>query len=83
MSISIVVQIILALAKAFPIIDKWLDQAYNAKIEAMKKQNSEAIDTAFETDDQRPIEDAMNSSKTGKPSGVPGSEIVDSLPGVD
>lgn len=82
MSISIIAQIILALSKAFPIVEKWLDEAYNAKIEAAKKKNDEAIETGFETQDQRPIEDAMNSTKTGEVSGVPGAEIVDSLPGV-
>ena len=83
MSLSLVAQIVLALSKAIPIVNKWLDEIYNARIEAMKERNDEAIKTGFEQQDQRPIEDAMNSSKTGEISGVPGSEIVDKLPGVN
>lgn len=82
MNLSLVAQIVLALSKAIPIVNKWLDEIYNAKIQAMKEKNDEAVKTGFEQQDQRPIEDAMNSSMKGEISGVSGSEIVDKLPGV-
>ena len=82
MSISIVVQIILAIAKAFPIVDKWLDQLYNEKIARAKVENRESIKDGIENQDQRRIEDAMGSTKTGEISGIPNAEIVDKLPGV-
>lgn len=76
------VSIILALLKAFPILDKWLDEAYNEKIKKMSKENRAALKKAIENQDQRDLETAMGSTKVGEISGIPGAEIVDNLPGV-
>lgn len=78
-----IISLILAIFKAFPILDKWFEQFKEAKEIEAKKRNRESVEESAQTGDQRPIEDAMNSSKTGKPSGIPGSEIKDKLPGVE
>jgi hypothetical protein len=82
-TLSIVVQIILAFAKAFPIVEKWLDEAYNEKIKTMSKENRAAIKKAIDEQDQRDLEIAMGSTKPGEASGIPGTVITDSWPGVD
>jgi hypothetical protein len=76
---------LVAFIKAVPIIDSWftlLFKVYTEKtIADMKKENAEAIKKAIETGDQRPIETTIGSSNAGKPSGVPGAVIYDSIPG--
>lgn len=83
MGISVIVQLILAIAKAFPIVDKWLDEAYNEKLKAMSKETRAAIRKAIDEQDQIDLEIAIGSVNAGRPSGIPGSEIVDKLPGVE
>lgn len=53
------------------------------EIARMKKENVEVIKKAFIENDQREIERSMGSSRAGLPSGNPGSETRDSLPGVE
>jgi hypothetical protein len=77
---------ILAIAKAIPIIDSWLQKlvvAYtNSQITSMKQEDIDAIKAAIEKQDQRALESAMGSTKTGEMSDVNGSVLVDKLPGV-
>lgn len=47
-----------------------------------KDENKAAIEDSAKMGDQRPIEEAIGSGKAGKPSGIEGTEIRDSLPGV-
>jgi hypothetical protein len=76
-----VISFILALAKAAPIIDKWLGFLVSAYQEQKKKEIQEAtkkaIDEGIKNQDQRAIESDQTS---GKPSGM--GTVRDSLPGV-
>lgn len=76
----------LAIAKAVPVVDKWLSvlvAAYTtARIEAMAKEDREAIRKAFAEHDQRALEKSIGHPDPGAPSGVPGSVIRDRRPGV-
>lgn len=82
-----VIALLLALARAVPVIDGWLELlvvAYTkARAARMKKENREAVRKALEELDQRPIEEAMGHPSPGAPSGVPGAVIVDQMPGSD
>lgn len=80
MTISIVVQLIIAILKAFPVVR---DAVFNEQIKDMKRENRDALRKAIEQQDQRDLEIAMGSTKPGKPSGIPGTEIVSDLPGLD
>jgi hypothetical protein len=75
------IALIIALAKALPIIDKWLGELFAAYQVQKKKEIQEAteraINEAIKNQDQRPIESLQIS---GKPSGL--GSIRDSLPGV-
>ncbi len=86
MTVTAALSLLLAISKAIPVIDKWLEElaaAYvKARVSAMKKETREAIKKALEIDDQRTIEETIGSSSAGQPTGAPGSVIVDSLPGV-
>lgn len=77
---------ILAILNAVPILDKWVQRFIsfyvNARIDSMEKENKDSLAYALANHDQRKIEHAMGSNLEGKPSGIPGSVIVDSLPGV-
>lgn len=81
-----ILAIIMAIAKDVPIVDGWIKQlttAYMlAKIAKMDKANRDALKKAIEEGDQRDLEIAMGSSGAGEMSGVPGSVVVDKLPGV-
>lgn len=76
-----VIAAILAIAKAIPVLDGWLDKLLveYAKIKKLKilKETQEAVDDAFENQDQRGLESQQHS---GEYSGV--GTIRDSLPGV-
>jgi hypothetical protein len=75
------ISLILALAKAIPIIDKWLGElavAYQAyKKKETEEKTKRAIDEGIENQDQRPIESDQTS---GKPSGM--GVVRDSIPNV-
>lgn len=79
--------IIYAILKAIPALKGWWEEFatwYIAReIDNMKKENQEAVRNAINLQDQRDIERALGSSKVGLPSDIPGSRIVDHLPGVD
>jgi hypothetical protein len=79
------VSAIVSLIKAIPIINGWFEKIaeywYEQRIIAMKKELADAIEKARQGD-QRDLEKYIGSPRAGKPSGLPGSELVDSLPGV-
>ena len=77
------ISMILAILKAFPILDKWFDQIHNAKIEQIKLDIIHAVENADKIQDQRPIEIAIGSSEPGLPSGTPGAIIVKKVKGVE
>ena len=70
---------ILAVAKAFPIVDSWLQQltlAYTkATIAGWDKAIFDGIKTAVIERDQRDLEKAINNPGAGDPSGAPGTVI--------
>lgn len=86
MTIAAIIVLLTSVSKAVPIVDKWVETfvaAYIAqKKQWIKKENHEAIKKSMETGDQRPVEEAMGSTRTGEISGIPGTSVVDSLPGV-
>lgn len=77
---------ILAVAKAVPVIDQWLQKlivAYaNSRIDAMAKADRDSIKTALNQQDQRDLEKALGSLKAGEASNINGTVIVTTLPGV-
>lgn len=79
-------QTILALLKLFPTLKKLWDQLVSeyvaAEIAKMKAEQKAAIKKAVNEQDQRDIENAIHSPRAGEVSGVPGTELVDDLPGV-
>lgn len=76
----------IAIIKAIPTVERWFSQlatAYKSEeIEKMKRENADAIRKALLENDQRWIERVIKSQAAGKPSGVPSTEIRDTLPGV-
>ena len=74
-----IISLILSVASAIPVIDKWLGrllEAYAAyKLEKLKQLNKRAIDEVIKSKDQRTLEDEEHS---GKPSGI--GTVVSSLP---
>lgn len=81
-----VLSLLLAIFKAIPVLKKSWDQLMDlyiaSELTRMKKENQDAINKAFDKQDQRPIEEALGSGSKGLRSGVSGSELFDSLPGV-
>jgi hypothetical protein len=81
-----ILSLLLAFFKAVPALKSIWDDivaAYVAqKIATMAQENRDAIAKAISTLDQRPIESELGSITAGKPSGDPGTEIRDTLPGV-
>lgn len=77
---------IAAIAGAIPVIDKWLQQFiawyFNNQLASMRSDILAAVKKAIEEQDQRDLEKQMGSTKAGEPSGIPGTVIRDSLPGV-
>lgn len=80
------IEAILGLIKAIPILDSWFQQLtalyVEQKLASMRTENREAIRKAVYEHDQRPAEVALGNLHPGEPSGVPGSVIVPTLPGV-
>jgi hypothetical protein len=79
-----IISSIIAVAKAVPIVQTWLEQLsvayYTAMYSNFKKENKEACDKAKYEHDQRAIEKQMGSAFAGKPSEEQGTTIDDSLP---
>jgi hypothetical protein len=68
-----------AMKEAF---DQFVSWYVRQKIEAMRKEDREAIKEAVLEHDQRRLEHAIGNPNAGEPSGIPGTIIVDDLPGV-
>lgn len=77
-----IIALFLAIFKAVPILETWWVRIEDARRAAAEKRNADAVEESSHSGDQRPIEDAMGSTKTGKPSGIPGTEVRKNLPGV-
>ncbi len=84
--ISTILGMVLAIAKAIPIVDSWIQQlvaAYTASaIDAMKRENIDALRKALQGHDQRSLEIALGNPNPGGLSGDPGTIVVSSIPGV-
>jgi len=82
-----ILQLLLAIFKAIPKVKEMFDDLvamYLAvKIQELKDENKEMIAKAFLEKDQRYIENLLGSKRAGKASGYEGTEVVDSLPGVN
>lgn len=80
------IEAVLGLVQAIPILDKWMERlvaAYVAsRISSMQQENREALRKAIELHDQRDLEAAIGHPSPGAPSGIPGTTLRDSLPGV-
>lgn len=78
---SQIIVAIIALAKAIPIIDKWLEKLFDAyavyRDEKAKEQTKKEIDQAIQSQDQRKVE---SENYSGKYSGH--GDIRTTLPGV-
>lgn len=74
----------LAILKAIPILDSWFQSLMafyiQTTIASMKQENLNAIKTAIQSHDQRPIETALGSSTAGKLSGDAGATVIDTPP---
>lgn len=77
---------ILLILKAIPAlkdaVERFIKYYIEVEYQGMKTANREGIKYAIEKHDQRKIEEAINSSKAGIPSGHSGSTFHDELPGV-
>ncbi len=77
----------IAFLKAVPALKNWFDSLvalYVARVLAsMKAENIAAIKAAIDTHDQRRAEAALGNPTPGEPSGNPGTEIRDNIPGVN
>jgi len=82
-----IISLLLAIAKAIPIVDKWIQtlvaQYVNLRIETMRSENIKAIRSALIDHDQRELERSIGSKTPGEVSGDAGAVIVDKLPGVE
>lgn len=76
------IALIISVARALPIIDKWLGELFSAyqeeKTRRVKAETERTINEAIKDQDQRKIESEQTS---GKPSGM--GDIRDSIPGVE
>jgi hypothetical protein len=81
-----VVSFLTALFKAFPVMQGWWNALVAAYIQKQADKFDKAvmdgIRKAIYEQDQRDLEKAIGNPNAGKPVPLPGSEIVDDLPGV-
>lgn len=75
-----------AIVKAIPALKDLFDQivaAYvSSQIQGMKQAHRDGIRKAVQEQDQRDLERAIGNPQAGEHSGLPSTEIRDSLPGV-
>lgn len=78
---------IFALLKAIPVLKGWVDQFtvwYIQKgVADLKEADRAALRKAIDEQDQRDLEKQIGDKNPGAPSFLPGTTIVDSLPGVN
>lgn len=79
-------QTILIILKAIPalksLVDTFISWYVQTEIKGFKEDVRAGIRAAVHDHDQRDIEKAIGSTGAGEPSGIAGTEIRDSLPGV-
>lgn len=79
-----VISAILAVAKAVPVFDSWIQQLItsyvNSAIDRMQYENWTAIKKAVNDKDQRDLEKAIGNPAAGEPSGF--GDIRNNLPGL-
>lgn len=63
-------------------VDEFIAWYVQIQIDSMKKDIQDGIRKAILDHDQRDLERAIGNSNAGEPSGIPGTSIVDDLPGV-
>jgi hypothetical protein len=83
---STIFSALLAVIQLIPTVEGWV-QSFIAfyvvqQINSMKAENRDAIKKAFDEKDQRDLEKAIGNPAAGEPSGIPGTEHRDTLPGV-
>ena len=78
------ISLILAIAKAVPIINLWIEQLSSAymvsRMASLKKENLEALRKALNEHDQRDLEKAIGNPHSGEASGDAGSVIINQPP---
>lgn len=83
---SAVFSAVAAFFSSIPVLGRLVEQFIawyvNEQIDKMSSENAAIIKKAIEEKDQRDLEKTMGSSKAGKPSGIDGTTVVGSLPGV-
>jgi hypothetical protein len=83
---SEIISLLLAIFKAVPVLKEAWDRLLVLYIEHQENEMLEAdraaIRKAIDGQDQRDLEKQIGSTVSGKPSGIPGTEFRDSLPGV-
>lgn len=81
-----ILKAIIAVIVAIPTIKGWFDSLVKMYVEqqiaSWRAEDRAAIKKAIDEQDQRDIEKALGSSHAGEPSGIPGTEIRETLPGV-
>ncbi len=87
MTVAGVFSAILAVIQAIPAVrdlfERFVSFYVERRIASMKQENRDAIRRAFTEHDQRPLEEALGNPNPGGHSGVPGTQVVDRLPGVN
>ena len=77
---------ILAILNLVPQLAKWFEGFVSwyvdRQINSMDQENRDAIRKAVFEHDQRDLESATGSQHPGEPSGIPGTVLRDTLPGV-
>lgn len=80
-------EVILALIQIVPTIksafDAFVSFYVSRQIEGMRSEHREGIRRAILEHDQRTLEQTIRSPVAGQPSGLPGSHLRDTLPGVN
>lgn len=79
-----IISAILAIAKAIPTVDGWIQQlsvAYTtSRINSMKQENRDAVAAALNNYDQTKLEQAIGSPTAGQVSGDVGAVVIDAPP---
>ena len=81
--LSLLMAIFTAIPKVKDMFDQLIAMYLSVKIAELSAENKAMIVKAFVEKDQRYIENLLGSKRAGKASGYEGTEVVDSLPGVD
>lgn len=81
-----ILSLVLTILKLVPSLKGWWDELVSAyvysEIATINKENLASVRKAILEQDQRDLERAIGNPYAGERSNIPGSEIVNSLPGV-